>query len=105
MAYNYGTVSLASVASGLNLTVAATPSDGTGEIRAFDFCLLNTSTTVMFFDGFTTAGLTTANLMIRLDRNQVGFVSNVGIRFDGNIITSAGAVAGNVASVTYIREF
>jgi hypothetical protein len=43
--------------------------------------------------------------LIRLDNNIKTINSNAGIRFVGGVIVSSTTVAGNLATISYIKEF
>ena len=107
MAYNYGTVGIISATSGGVIGVNLISAPVNGAVRVFDMCLLTTACAINLISGQSDAltAITTANTLIRLDNNIRIINSNSGIRFIGGVILSSTTVAGNLATISYIKEF
>jgi hypothetical protein len=106
MAYNYGTVGLASIISNnaaLSLVVQAnTQNTLSSKVRLFDAILMDTAGIVNLYEKDLISGTTA--LVLRLDRGNTLVHSNAGIQFDGSIMSSTNARANNMATITYINE-
>ena len=102
MSFNYGTVGFATVVSGSAQLVSADTSVANTAIRVFDVALLNTASVVSLYAGSSTAA---ANLVIYMDKTINFIHSDAGFRFIGGVWAVASAVAGNMATVNYIKEF
>jgi hypothetical protein len=107
MAYNYGNVGIINVTSGGAVGVNLISAPANGAVRVFDMCLLTTAAAINLISGQSDVGaaITTANTLIRLDNNFKTINSNAGIRFIGGVIVSSTTLAGNLATISYIKEF
>ena len=108
MAYNYGTVGIASITSGSYQVVSSESSVANTAVRIFDFALLNTGIAITAYVG---TGIAAANLIMRLDKNLPFVHSDVGYRCIGGLYVTAitsiasASTAGNLGTINYINEF
>lgn len=107
MAHNYGTVGIITVTSGGVIGSNLISAPANGAVRVFDLCLLSTACAVNFISGQSdvSTAIATTNTLLRLDNNIKIINSNAGIRFIGGVIVSSTTLAGNLATVSYIKEF